>query len=281
MKRQDGLVRALAKVKYHSFLLKKQTYQTFLSPSRKGAKQICFIAGVQRSGTNMLMDVLEQSFETRVYHERDPCAFDGYEMRPPGVIHSLVRTSSTKYIVLKALCELQELRRLVDEFRPSKGIWLVRHYEDVVNSHLALWTGMPESIRRIVEDQNSAGWRGRGMSHKTHALVGSLYHPEISNASACALFWYFRNVLFFEQSLDQDSRVRLVSYEQLVQHPIEIFNELFAFLGIAYKPYVSRKVVASSVRRRSPPKIDSAIRQVCDQLSARIERVTAYKSRVS
>ncbi|ADJ28616.1 sulfotransferase domain-containing protein [Nitrosococcus watsonii] len=273
MKSQDGLVRALARIKYHSFLLKKQAYQTLLSSSREGAKQIFFIAGVQRSGTNMLMDVLERSFETMVYHERDPRAFNGYEMRPPTVIHSLVRTASAKYIVLKALCELQELRCLMDTFNPSKGIWLVRHYEDVVNSHLDLWTGMPESIRRIAGDRNAAGWRGRGMSDETHALVRCLYHPEISNASACALFWYFRNVLFFEQNLDQDSRVRLVGYEQLVQHPTEVFNELFTFLGIAYKPHVSRKVVASSVRRRSPPKIDSAIRQICDQLLARIERV--------
>ncbi|ADE15266.1 conserved hypothetical protein [Nitrosococcus halophilus Nc 4] len=274
MKRQSRFTPVLEKMEYRAFLLKKQAYQTlFLSLPRKDAKRLIFVAGVQRSGTNMLMDVLERSFETKVYHERDPRAFDCYEMRPPRIIHKLVKVSSAPHVVLKALCELQDLRRLMDEFAPSKGIWLVRHYEDVVNSHLDLWSGMPESIRRIVEDRNGAGWRGRGMSDETHALVRSLYHPGISNESACALFWYFRNILFFEQGLDRDPRVRLVCYEQLVQRQHETFDELFAFLGIAYTPRVSRQVVASSVRRRSPPEIDPAIRQVCNALSARIERL--------
>jgi hypothetical protein len=220
----------------------------------------------------MLMDVLERNFKTEVYHERDAHAFDSYEMRSPEIIHELIKTSRASHVVLKALCELQDLRRLMNEFAPSKSIWLVRHYEDVVNSHLALWTGMPESIRRIVEDRDSAGWRGRGMSDKTHALVKSLYHSTLSNASACALFWYFRNILFFEQALDEHPRVRLVRYEQLVQRQHEVFNDLFEFLGIAYTPRISRKVVASSVRRSLPPEIDPPIRQVCDELSARIEQ---------
>ncbi|EDZ67934.1 hypothetical protein NOC27_1261 [Nitrosococcus oceani AFC27] len=275
MKSHSRFSPALAKVEHRTFLLRKKAYQTlFLSPSCKAVKQVIFIAGVQRSGTNMLMDVFERDYETVVYHERDKRAFDSYEMRSREVIHRLVKESSAQHVVLKALCELQELRHLLDEFMPSKGVWLVRSYEDVVNSHLALWTGMPESIRRIVQDRNTAGWRGRGMSGKTHALIRSLYHPGISNASACALFWYFRNILFFEQNLDQDSRVRLVCYEQLVQRPAEILNELFAFLGITYTPRVSRKVVASSVRRKPPPEIDSAILEVCDELSTRMKRLT-------
>jgi hypothetical protein len=178
-------------------------------------------------------------------------------------------------VVIKALCELQILRALLDEFEPAKAVWVIRDYEDVVNSHLVLWRKMPEKIGKIVANRDRAAWRGRGMSDDTLALVKSLYHSEISNASACALFWYFRNVLYFEQGLDKDPRVELVRYEDLVTQPNEKFSKLFEFLGIGYTPRVARKVFASSVRKKAPPTIEPAIQEICESLRARLFEVAA------
>ena len=38
-------------------------------------QQHVFVAGMQRSGTNLLMDVLDASHATQVFHETDPRAF--------------------------------------------------------------------------------------------------------------------------------------------------------------------------------------------------------------
>ena len=40
--------------------------------------QHVFVAGMQRSGTNLLMDVLDASAATQVFHETDPRAFERY-----------------------------------------------------------------------------------------------------------------------------------------------------------------------------------------------------------
>lgn len=240
-----------------------------------GEKQTVFVSGVQRSGTNMLMDVLERSFETEVFHESDSRAFDEYEMRPPEIIQRLIEASPARHVVIKALCELQEVRTLLDRFAPARVLWIVRDFRDVVNSHLALWKGMPESVHRIAADRESAGWRGRGMSDETHGIVRSLAEPDLGNASACALFWYFRNVLFFEQGLEADPRACLLRYERLVTHPHESFARAFDHLGIRYTPRVSRRVFASSVRRKAPPEIDPRIVRLCEDLTARFDGVEA------
>ena len=86
-------------------------------PTRElNAKTVVFVAGVQRSGTNMITDVLRRSVETDVYHETDPRAFEDYEMRPLSVIRNLVDQSPARVIVFKCLCELQDLRQLLDAF---------------------------------------------------------------------------------------------------------------------------------------------------------------------
>jgi hypothetical protein len=266
--------RALRKAQRQAFLVSKDLLQRATrGRAGDGGKQVVLVAGVQRSGTNMMMNVLERSLETDVYHERDPRAFDSYEMRPRHVIRKLIDRSPASCMVIKSLCELQDLAALLDEFAPARAVWVVRDFDDVVNSHLRLWTGMPESIRRIVEDGDTAGWRGRGMSRETLALLRDHYHADLDIPSACALFWYFRNVLFFEQHLDRNPLVRLVRYEHLVTHPHETFGSLFEFLGLRYTPRISRHVFASSVRKAEPPKIDPAIRRLCEGLTLRFESI--------
>lgn len=274
----DRLQRALRRAERRTFLIGKSLLQRARRlAAAPGVRRTVFVAGVQRSGTNMMMDVLERSLDTDVYHERDPRAFDHYEMRPPEVIRRLIDHSPAPCVVVKALCELQHLGDLLDRFAPAQAVWVVREPDDVVNSHLKLWTGMPESIRRIVEDGDTAGWRGRGMSARTRDVLAEHYSPGLDNASACALFWYLRNVLFFEQGLDRDPRVRVVRYEDLVTDPQHTFAEVFRFLGLAYTARVSRRVFASSVRKTPPPAVDPGVRTLCDSLKDRFDRAAQQR----
>ena len=87
MNTTELLSRASRKLERHILLGSKYAAQRMTQ--KPSQKLTVFVAGVQRSGTNMLMDALERSFETDVYHERDPRAFDNYLMRPPEVIARL------------------------------------------------------------------------------------------------------------------------------------------------------------------------------------------------
>lgn len=230
------------------------------------AQRFVFVAGAQRSGTNMLMDILERSDATDVYHERDTRAFKDYVMRQPKVIRKLAENSRAPVFVIKSLCELDRLPALMEEFAPSRLVWIVRDYRDMINSALVSFPSLPRSMAQIYADRTAADWRSRGLSDATYGIIRKLYRPGIDDASAVALFWYMRNVLFFENRFDRMPNSALTLYEPLVTEPDQELRRIFEFLELEYSRSISRHVFASSIRRRPAPAIDPEIDAVCTEL---------------
>lgn len=249
-------------------LARKRSLQTLHRRASPGQRFV-FVAGAQRSGTNMLMDILERSDVTDVYHERDTRAFKDYIMREPAVIRSLADRSVAPVFVIKSLCELDRLPALLQEFQPSQLVWIVRDYRDMINSALVSFPSLPQSMARIYEDRTAADWRSRGLSDETYDLIRKLYRPGIDDASAVALFWYMRNVLFFEQGFDKAPNASLTLYEPLVTEPDQELKRVFRFLNLDYSRFIARQVFASSVRRRPAPGIDPQIDALCAELHGR------------
>ena len=243
--------------------------------STPDTKNTVFVGGVQRSGTNMLMQVLERSFATDVFHESDERAFSRSELRNNEQIHRLIERSGAPVPALKALCDLDRFRHLLDEFAPAHGIWLVRDYPDVVNSHLALWKKMPYFLGEVLRDPENgdAGWRARGLSEESRATLARLYHSDMDNATACALFWYLRNTLLFDQALESDERVAIVGYEALVAEPKTMIPRLFAFLGLPYHDSHTGMVSATSIRKKPAPTIEPAVQELCEAMQQKLRDV--------
>ena len=222
----------------------------------------------------MLMDVLEESLETDVFHERDPRAFMNYQMRDTAEIQRLVDGSRSRVFVIKALCELQDLTVLMEIFSPAKTIWIVRDFNDVVNSMLHSFGNMAKQVHRIVKDRNSNGWLGLGMSDKTHETISNMASEALDDKTASALQWYFRNMLFFDQSLDNDNRVLLVRYERLVNYPVEEFERIYKFIGIELPLRVVRKISPRSIGKHPRPEIAPPVRDLCDGLLFRFHALS-------
>lgn len=237
----------------------------------QGEQWVIFVAGVQRSGTNMLIEILERGWHTDVYREADPRAFVNYEHKPLPELTRVLRASPARYVIVKALCELQDLKSLLDTFAPARAVWMLRHYDDVVNSATELWRKMPYFLGEILHtsDGGEAGWRAGGVFAATRAELARHWRPDLDNPTACALFWWLRNVLFFEQGLERDPRVRWVSYETLVNDPLTQVPPLFDFMGVPFAPRVMAKVTPRSVRKRPAAAIDPDVRKLCDGLLAR------------
>ena len=235
-----------------------------------------FVAGMQRSGTNMLMETLEWSAHTDIYHETDERAFDNYEMRPRSVIRDLARKSRAPFFVVKSLCELDQIGSLMDDFAPAKAIWIVRSFDDTVNSAIRSFGHFAHQVHRLARRKDAAGWRGHGMSDDTQVVLRRLDHPALSDASGAALMWYYRNVLFFEQGLDRDPRVRVVRYENLVRDPAAELRGVFGFLGLAdWSPWISRYVHPKSVGKSPRADIEPGVRELCEGLTARFDALAA------
>jgi hypothetical protein len=231
--------------------------------------QHVFVAGMQRSGTNLLMDVLDASVETQVFHETDPRAFEQYEMRDLAVIQQLARKCPAPVFVIKALCELDRIKSLMDTFTPAKTLWVVRDWRDSVNSAIKSFPNFVPQWQRLAHGY-AKDWRGRGMSPATRELLAALYHPDASEAEGAAIMWFYRNALFFEQQLAADPRVRVVFYEDLVQKPMGEVAAVYEFLGLpGFSAAVARRIHARSVKHRCPPDISPAVFALCDDLLTR------------
>lgn len=249
----------------------KSVRQRLLS---RPVEQHVFVAGMQRSGTNLLMDVLDASVATQVFHETDPRAFEHYEMRDLAVIQLLARQCPAPVLVIKALCELDRIKRLMDTFTPAKTLWVVRDWRDSVNSATKSFGNFVPQWRRLANGEAN-DWRGRGMSPATRELLAAMYRPDANEAEGAAIMWFYRNALFFEQQLSADARVRVLFYEDMVQHPMREVAAVYDFLGLpGFNPRVAGRIHARSVKHRSPPDISPSVVALCDELLARFRALS-------
>ena len=272
------VARGLERAGRSAFLAAKGLYQAKNPP---GAGRLVLVPGVQRSGTNLVMNVLERSWQTAVFHERDPRAFEDYVMRPLPTIRALYGRSRSQVFVLKALLESHRAAELLDGFPGSCGLWLVRDYRDMVNSHIVSWPGYREDLDKILADPKSAGFRGLGMTAETREILQAHYRADDSVASHVALFWWLRNRLLFDQGLERDRRMLVLSYEALVSRPAETVERICAHVGLAYAPRLHGMIHARSVQKRAAPGISDPVAALCAAMQERLYQVSGIRYQVS
>jgi hypothetical protein len=236
-----------------------------------------FVVGIQRSGTDMVIDSLRRSPEVEVHNESARSrAFVDYQLRDDETIGRLVRASRHRAIVFKALCDSDRVLHLLEGLGvPSRGraIWVVRSMEGRVRSTLARW---PENnrrvLRRIAAGEGAACWEARGLSQESLELVRSVDYERMSQASAAALLWLVRNLLFFELGLHERPDVALVRYENVLEQPEPSIRAVAGFLDIEFSPRMAAHIAARPPATPGDLEIDPGIRERCSELEARFTR---------
>lgn len=251
-------------------------------PSGQDSARLAFVVGSQRSGTTMLLEVLDRSRETVVYHEYHAQAMDAFHLRPLKVIESLAARSAAKLMVLKPLTETQRVPELLGRFPDSRAIWLFRSYQDVANSAIAMFPGKSWEFVEAVRagDLASIGLRREEVSSVLQDLVKQLASPDAREQEAASLFWYARNQLYFDMDLEGDPRVLLVAYESLVTQPERYFPIIYRHLDLEFdQRHVANVRFGSLVRDPFGP-INSAIQQACDEMLHRLQIVSERQASV-
>ena len=244
----------------------------WLHPRREG-----FVFGCQRSGTKMVMRVLDAAPDTRVFHENHTVAFQDFQLRSDRVLRALMALNPAPVPVFKPICDSHRAAEILGRFPTARGLWIVRGADDVANSAVAKWGGhQAELIRAILAgDTETWGWRTAGVTDAVRsALAQACARAPITDHEGALLFWFVRNHAFFDQELHLEPRVRLVHYRHLVSAPEAHFPTVFAHLGARYSSRFVADVNDRSVGRAAPPTARPTIRALVDDLTARLEAVS-------
>ena len=240
-------------------------------PTKKFDKNI-FVFGVQRSGTNMVMNTLDCSMKCQVFHDHDERAFDAYRIRSQSIIEPLINNSVFQFHLFKPLLDSDDFKNILHSYQPSYGIWVVRDYRDVVNSHTVRWTDMADTLRAIAAGEMQDDWRAKGLTIDGQQTLKKFANEHLGNESAVALFWYLRNQMMLETRSLEDN-LKVVRYETLVANPRQSFESLFEWIGLPFKPAYCSHIHPRAIAAKAAPKVDPEIAALCEQLDQTIKKV--------
>ena len=242
-------------------------------------KQVAFVFGCQRSGTNMVLRTLAASMEVDRVEESDPAGFCDCRIRDQAVRDALVARSTAKCVIFKPICDSHRALELYAEDPGSRGIWIYRRYQDVANSAVEYWG---DQTQRFLEDLlkgdgnwGVAQWNREKVTPECVAELRQAAADGLSPHAAAALFWYMRNRTYFEQKLDAHPATLLVRYEDVVTDPAGEFERLCRFLNINFGEEMAAKVFSSSVKKRPFPPVGAKVEALCEGMLARLDAVRA------
>lgn len=235
-----------------------------------------FLVGAQRSGTNMLAHGLDEAPQFQVYNEGNGKAFRNFRLRSLQTIESLIEGSRAEFILFKPLCDSHRALEMLERFRPrARVIWAYRDVDGRVRSALAKFGDSNlRVLRAFAAGEHDEAWQVQGMSLENADLIRSFNFDRLSAESAAALFWYIRNSLYFEMSLDQRPDSMLASYDQVLAEPDRVIGAVCAFLGLQFQPELVAHIKPSHLASTKPLAIDGRIRERCAQLQERLDTVS-------
>jgi glycosyltransferase involved in cell wall biosynthesis len=243
-------------------------------------QQLSFVFGCQRSGTKMLMRVLDESPKTRIYHENNPLAFRDFELRADPVLRSLTASHPAPCQIFKPICDSQRADAVLADFPRARAVWIYRHYGDVARSSVVKWgSHQREVVDAIVAgDVEPWGWRARDLPAGLVAQLRAVHRPDLSDYEGALLFWTIRNAFYFARGLHEHPRMLLVKYEDLVSEPERRFPEVFEHVGAPFEPRFIEKVHRGSLRGELAEGASPEIRALCDDMLERLDARAAQPS---
>lgn len=265
------------KAKRHFNLLLKRAYY-LLKPADKDKRNVLFIVGCQRSGTTMLINIFDRDPKIQIYREHSKLSLEpgGLRYLPFDKVNEIIQGQKLRDVVAKPLVESQNISKLMSTVSGSKALWVYRDYKDVASSNLRSF-GEDIGVHNIkfINYDDELNWRSEGVSSETKTIIKSYFSEDMSAEDAGALFWYARNVLFFERNLQQNENVLICKYEDFVSNAPAIMDRIYDYMGFQIpKKNYAYDVHPRSIGRGKVINISKEIEDLCIELSDRLD--TAY-----
>ncbi len=269
----------LQTLSFGAFRLYKNAAQKLGAAKYDGRKTVVLILGIQRAGTSMMYWVFERDMGVRVYRESSELSsldtVEHVRLNPLSSVVAEIDSHRLPMVVFKPLVESQRAHELMAAFPDSKVLWAYRHYQDVAASNLKAFgadNGNRDLQPFLANDPNN--WRSQNSSEETRETLRRFLEMDLNPFDTAALFWWARMQLYFEQHLDQNPRVMLSRYEDLVLDPARTMRRTYAFLGRPYPgDHIVKDVNAQSVGKGRVSKLSPAVDELCAAMLARLDNL--------
>jgi Sulfotransferase domain len=176
-------------------------------------------------------------------------------------------------VVLKPLVESQRAPELLSALSNAKAVWMYRHYRDVAASSVRTFGA--ENAHRDVElllTDSPPNWRGEHVPEETRKTLEDVFTEDTSPVDAAALFWWARNMLFFQLGLHERADARLLRYEALVERTGDVMRDLYAFLGVPFtNAPLDRSAHRRALERGRDVTLSPHVDELCRAMYERIE----------
>ena len=231
-----------------------------------------FVAGLQRSGTTMLMNIFHLHPDTEVFDEaRDSKTFLDFRIRSLGTVREVIDASHFSYPVFKIIADSHVLPAILHAFPKSKVLWMYREYGANAASRLKKFGHATAAIRKVCNDEPGGGWFAEGVSAPVLQKLQSLDRSKFSEFDYACLVWWVRNRLFFDLDLDRQPQVRLLRYETLVVDPKSTMRGIFDWTRMPSSASSMRFVHAQSLYKRNLPALDPQVEALCSGLLLQLD----------
>lgn len=251
-----------------------------LNPSQ--AARIVFVFGCQRSGTTMLRSFI--GFDPRVddQGEGDPPYFwQGQEtdlrylrLLPDKEIERIASRCRSEVLLIKPLHDSQRAAQLLHRFPGSKGLWIYRHYHEVILSHLTYYRGRydPLPYLRDLLQLNEASWKAEGLGAEMRSFIEQHRHLATTASAGFALFWLARNSLLFSQKEAQsDLPLATLGYADLVEKAEPALYFLGEYIGLELDPRYARFPERRERRKELPDPLPPILKDACEAMMDRLK----------
>ena len=266
---------------HHSVAALRRARWRRANPVGRGGAVPVFVAGVPRSGTNMIVRGLGNLPEVETYNEGNRVAFDRYRLRPQPVIRDLVMGSRQRFVLFKPLLDSHAVPDLLDRLdtpMSPRAIWAYRDVDGRVRSALSKFgANALEAMRATADGCADGSWQAQGLSPQSLELIRSIDWDDASAADGAALLWLVKNRMFFEAGLDRRDDVLPVSYGALVRDPGRTMRAVCGFLDVPWRPSASAHIDRRSAFTGPAVTLDPRIRTMCDGMMEQLDAAAAER----
>ena len=263
------------RLKIGGYRVLKAIYQRRYRPNAAGRRHL-LVVGCQRSGTSTVLRVFERDFRARVYSEHSSLSSQDVErnirLDPVADVRRELASVRAPLVVLKPLVETQNTPELLEGLEPALALWCYRHYIPVANS-LVLQFGDRGGIANLTPIVNGDrdNWRSQYVPADVEEVIRQHYSLSMPSEDAAALLWWVRNHLYFDLSLDTDSRVTLFRFDDFMADPRSSIGAVYDNLELPRpRSNVTAAVKPGAVRPPAHLDLNPRVHELCEALWVRL-----------